>query len=360
MFKIGIIGLAQAGKTTLFRILTRAQGAGPAAGKTELRVGVVRVPDSRLDRLSEIYRPKKTIHATIECVDTPGSVIDLARSGAAAATLREFDALAHVVRAFGDESTSPLSGEANLQKDIENVELELMLSDLAIIEKRLERLEKDVKKQRNPNLERELHTLNAVKSALENQTPLRELALTPEERQLIRGFAFLSAKPVLYVFNLSEEDAARVDAAEALAAEAGLRPRAQTEATAICGKVEAEVAELDPVEAEEFLASYGLRESAVSRLIRACYHLLGLLSFFTVGEDECRAWTIRRGTTALEAAGEIHSDIQRGFIRAEVIAYDDLVAAGGFAEARSRGRLRLEGKEYVIRDGEVVHFRHAG
>ena len=359
MLRIGIVGLAQVGKTTLFEILTRAHAAGHGGGKAEAHVGVVRVPDARLDRLAEMYRPQKTIHATVEYLDTPGSIIDLTRAGVQSQSLRELHALAHVVRAFGDQSIAA-EGAVKPSRDIENVELELILSDLAVAEKRLERLEKDVKKQKNAALEKEFQVLKVCKSSLEKQIPLRDAALTAEDERVIRGFTFLSLKPMLYVLNLGEKDVGRANAAEQLARQAGLKPRPHTALAAICGKVEAELAELNDSEAAEFLASYGLEESAIFRLIRASYQLLGLISFFTVGDDECRAWTIRAGTSALEAAGEIHTDLQRGFIRAEVVKVDDLLAAGGFAEARARAQLRLEGKDYIVHDGEVVHIRHSG
>jgi hypothetical protein len=322
-------------------------------------VGVVRVPDARLDRLAEMYHPQKTIHATVEYLDTPGSIIDLTRAGVQSQSLRELNALAHVVRAFGDQSIAA-EGAVNPSRDIENVELELILSDLAVAEKRLERLEKDVKKQKNAALEKEFQVLKVCKSSLEKQIPLRDAGLNAEDERVIRGFTFLSLKPMLYVLNLGEKDVGRANAAEQFAQQAGLKQRPHTALAAICGKVEAELAELNESEAAEFLASYGLEESAIFRLIRASYQLLGLISFFTVGEDECRAWTIRAGTSALEAAGEIHTDLQRGFIRAEVVKVDDLLAAGGFAEARARAQLRLEGKDYIVHDGEVVHIRHSG
>ena len=359
MLRIGIVGLAQVGKTTLFEILTRAHAAGQGGGKAEARVGVVRVPDARLDRLAAMFQPQKTIHATVEYLDTPGSIIDLTRAGVQSQSLRELNALAHVVRAFGDPSIAA-EGAVNPSRDIENVELELILSDLAVAEKRLERLEKDVKKQKNAALEKEFQVLKVCKSSLEKQIPLRDAGLNAEDERVIRGFTFLSLKPMLYVLNLGEKDVGRANAAEQFAQQAGLKPRPHTALAAICGKVEAELAELNDSEAAEFLASYGLEESAIFRLIRASYQLLGLISFFTVGEDECRAWTIRAGTSALEAAGEIHTDLQRGFIRAEVVKVDDLLAAGGFAEARARAQLRLEGKDYIVHDGEVVHIRHSG
>ncbi|MHB8653975.1 MAG: redox-regulated ATPase YchF [Terriglobia bacterium] len=351
MLRIGIVGLAQVGKTTLFRILTHAHGSGLSSGKQEAHVGVVRVPDPRLDRLTEIYHPLKTVYANIEYVDTPGSVIEIARTGLQMASLREMDALAHVVRVFGDASP---------QADIENVELELILSDLTVVEKRLARLEKDLKKQKIPALEKEFQVLQTSKAALEKQTPLREVVRSAEEERIVRGFTFLSSKPMLYVLNLGENDVARANAADEFAAGAGLKQRPRTAVTAVCGQVEAELAELSDAEAGEFLASYGLKESGAARLIRSSYHLLGLICFFTVGEDECRAWTIRSGSTALEAAGEIHSDLQKGFIRAEVVKYEDLISTGSLAEARTRALLKLEGKEYVVNDGEVVHFRHSG
>jgi ribosome-binding ATPase len=355
LLKAGIIGLSQAGKTTLFRIMTRAHGAGFAPGKPEARVGVVSVPDPRLDRLSAMFNPRKTVPATVEYVDTPGSIIDLLRAGPQSSALREVQALVHVVR-FSRSEGATLSPA----RDLENVELELILSDLAVAEKRLERLEKDVKKKKDPSLEQELHVLQFCKASLEKQQPLRELVLEPEQERTIRGFTFLSQKPVLYVLNLDEKDAARTEAVDGFAASAGVQQRSRTAVTAVCGSVESELAELSEQEAAEFMASFGLKESAIARVIRSTYQLLGLISFFTVGEDECRAWTIRSGATAWEASGEIHSDIQHGFIRAETVGYEDLIASGSLGEARTRGRLRLEGKDYVVKDGEVVHFRHSG
>jgi len=358
VLKLGIVGLGQVGKTTLFRILTHAHGSGLASGRPEAHLGVVHVPDTRLDRLVKMYPGRKTVYASVEYVDSPGSVIDLLRTGVQTANLREMDALAHVVRTFEEEALPLPDGSVNPQRDIENVELEMILSDLAVIEKRLERLERDLKKQKSPALEKEHHVLLTCKAALEKQTPLREVALGAEEA-MVRGFTFLSLKPMLYVLNLGEKDAVRANAADEFAAQAGLKQRPKTSVAAVSGKIEAELAELSDAEAAEFLESYGLKESAIFRLIRVSYQLLGVISFFTVGENECRAWTIRSGATAWEAAGEVHSDFQKGFIRAEVVKFEDLIAAGGLAEARNRGVLKLEGKEYVLHDGEVVYIRHA-
>lgn len=360
MLKIGIVGLAQVGKTTLFRTLTHAHGTGLGSGRPEAHVGVVHVPDPRLDRLAEMIHPQRKVYASVEYVDTPGSVIDLARTGAQTAALREMDALAHVVRAFQDEAIPHPSGSIDPRRDIENVELELVLSDLGSVEKRLERLDKDLKKQKNPALEKERHVLEVCKEALEKQVPLRELSLAPEDERMIRGFTFLSSKPMLYMLNLGEDDAGKTDATDQYAAELELKQRPKTTVTAICGKIESELAELSDEEAGEFLASYGLKESAIARVVRSSYHLLGMISFFTTDGGECRAWTIRAATTAVEAAGEVHTDLQKGFIRAEVVPFEELSAAGSMAEARHRGTVKVEGKEYVLHDGEVVHFRHSG
>ncbi len=357
--KIGIVGLSQVGKSTLFRILTHARTGSVGPGKWGTNVAAVHVPDPRLDRLEEVFRRGKTVHATLEFLDTPGSLIELARAGVQSAALRELDALAHVLRVFEDASTPGGSADPSaVADDLQNVELELVLSDLAVVEKRMERLEKDLKKQKATALELELEVLRRARAALEAETPLREMTWSTEEDRAVRGFAFLSAKPVVYVLNVGEKNAALTGSPEKLAATAGVSVPPKTALAAICGKVEAELTELNDTEAAEFLESYGMKESATVRLIRSSYALLGLSSFFTIGEGECRAWTVRAGTTALEAAGEVHTDFQKGFVRAEVVSFEDLVAAGGLAEARARGTLKVVGREYVLHDGEVVYFRH--
>ena len=251
MLRIGIVGLPQTGKTTLFQILTRAHGSGIGSGRQEARVGVVRVPDPRLDRLIEMFKPQKNVYATIEYIDMPGSVIELARTGVQSQALRELDALVHVVRAFEDDSVPMEEDTVDPKRDIENVELELILSDLAVVEKRLERLDKDIKKQKNPALEKEFQVLKVCKVALDKQTPLREVDLGGEDSKVIRGYTFLSLKPMLYVLNLGEGDAAKANLADQFAAQAGLKQRLRTGVSAICGKVEAELAEMSDADAAE-------------------------------------------------------------------------------------------------------------
>jgi hypothetical protein len=358
--KTGIIGLPQVGKTSLFRILTRVN-VDDRGYSREAHLGVAKVPDDRLDRLAAQYNPKKLIHATVEYADVAAIGQEALKETAFLASLRTVDALIHVLRAFEDDSI-PHVGAIDPLRDAKSVEFDLMLSDLTQVEKRLERLEKDLKKMRTPDLEKENALLIRCKASLEQETPLREMEMTPEEKKLIRGFMFLSQKPVLYAVNVSESMTLGADL-EAAAAKYGLteiasRPNAG--ATAFCGKVEAELSEMEDEEATEFLASYGLKESGLVRLIRRSYELLGLISFFTVGEDECRAWTVPANSRAQEAAGAIHTDLEKHFIRAETIHWDTLLAAGSEAAARSQGTLRLEGKDYLVQDGDVLHIRHSG
>ena len=357
--KTGIIGLPQVGKTSLFKILTKAKLE--EHGHSLEHIGVARVPDERLDKLSALYSPKKTTYASVEFVDVAAIGKEALKETAFLASLRQVDALIHVLRAFEEESI-PHVGHIDPLRDIKNVEFDLMISDLAQVEKRLERVEKDLKKQRTGELDREHALLLRSKAALEKELPLRELEMTPEEKKLIKGFMFLSQKPILYAVNISESTTLGDDLEAAVSRfkldDIAHRPNAG--ATAICGKVEAELAEMDDEEAAEFLASYGLRESGLVRLIHKSYELLGLISFFTTGEDECRAWTVPVGFKAPQAAGAIHTDLEHHFIRAETIRWDNLLAAGSEAAARAKGTLRLEGKEYVVQDGDVVHIRHSG
>jgi len=358
--KSGIIGLPQVGKSSLFQILTKAH-VPEHANPREAHLGVAKVPDERLDKLSALFNPKKTVHASVEYVDVAAVGQEALKEAAYANTLRNVDSLVHVVRAFENDAV-PHVGEIDPLRDIRNVEFDLMVSDLGQIEKRLERLEKDLKKMRSPELQAENDVLQRAKKWLESEKPLREMAMSAPEEKAIRGFMFLSQKPILYVLNISESADLGKDLEAAVEKfdlkEVASRPNAG--ATAICGKVEAELAEMPDADAADFLASYNLRESGLARLIRKTYELLGLISFFTVGEDECRAWTIKRGTHAVAAAGAIHSDLEKHFIRAETIHWDQLLEAGSEANARAKGTLRLEGKDYVVKDGDVMHIRHSG
>ena len=360
--KTGIIGLPQVGKSSLFRILTKAPISDQGhANPREAHVGVAKVPDERLDKLAALYDPKKLTHAAVEYVDVGAIGQDALKETAFLSHLRNVDALAHVVRAFDDPSI-PHVGPVDPLRDIKNVEFDMMVSDLGQIEKRLERVEKDLKKMRTADLEKEFELLKRAKAQIESERPLREMEMTPEDKKRLRGFMFLSEKPILYVLNVSESTELGQELEDAVnqhgLTEVAARPNAG--ATAICGKVEAELAEMSEEDAAEFLGSYGLTESGLSRLIRTTYGLLGLISFFTAGEDECRAWTIPVNTRAAEAAGAIHSDLQKHFIRAETIRWDQLLAAGSEANARAKGVLRLEGKDYVVQDGDVMHVRHSG
>ncbi len=360
--KTGIIGLPQVGKTSLFRILTKANLSEQAySNPREAHVGVAKVPDERLDKLADLYSPKKLTHASVEYVDVGAIGQDALKETAYIGHLRNVDALIHVVRAFEDDSI-PHVGAIDPLRDIKNVEFDLMVSDLGQIEKRLERLEKDLKKMRSPDLEKENELMIKAKAHLETEKPLREMEMTPEDKKRLRGFMFLSEKPMLYVLNIGESTELGKDLEAAVAKYnlTGVAARLNAGASAICGKVEAELSEMSDEDAAEFLGSYGLTESGLSRLIRTSYRLLGLISFFTAGEDECRAWTIPVNTRAVNAAGAIHSDLERHFIRAETIRWDQLLEAGSEANARAKGTLRLEGKDYIVQDGDVMHIRHSG
>jgi len=360
--KTGIIGLPQVGKTSLFRILTKANLSEHAfSNPREAHVGVAKVPDERLDKLAVLYNPKKLTHASVEYVDVGAIGQEALKETAYIGHLRQVDALIHVLRAFENDAI-PHAGPIDPLRDVKNVEFDLMVSDLGQIEKRLERLEKDLKKMKTPELEKENELLIKAKAHLETEKPLREMEMTSEDKKRIRGFMFLSEKPMLYVVNISERAELGQDLEEAVAKYmlSEVAARKNAEASAICGKVEAELTEMSDEDAAEFLSSYGLKESGLSRLIRKSYHLLGLISFFTAGEDECRAWTIPLHTRAQNAAGAIHTDLEKHFIRAETIRWDQLLEAGSEANARAKGTLRLEGKDYIVQDGDVMHIRHSG
>lgn len=365
--RVGIVGLPQVGKTTIFNLLTRGDvDLSSWGGKSEAHIGVAEVPDARLDELTRVFRPRKTVYATVEYVDLPG----LARGEGKAAlqgqardmsayltNLKNVDALLHVVRAFEDPALPHPEGSVDPARDIGLFELEMIFSDLAVVEKRLERLAKDLKKAKSAELELEHSVLLRFRAALEREQPLRELELSADEEKRVKGFTFLSAKPVLQLLNLGDEDAAKV---RRVIEEYGLQEKAarpNVRVTAVCGKIEAEIATLPPEDARPFMADLGLGESGLARVIQESYALLGLVSFFTAGEPEVRAWTIPRNTTAQRAAGVIHTDIEKGFIKAEVVSYPDLVQLGSFQAAKNKGVLRLEGKDYPVQEDDVILFR---
>jgi len=358
MLRAGLIGLPHSGKTTLFQLLTSAREAPRTHGKAEANVGVSRVPDERLDQLTALFQPKKRVPATVEFADMAAGRGD-AKALLDVVAYRNADALLHVVRAFRDPAVPHPQSTIDVVRDARTIEDELILADLGVVERRLERLEKDLKKTPTPELKHEQEILLRGRATLEAGRALRTLGLSTDEARRLRGFQFLSAKPLLVVINLDEADVATAGDLSGLP---GLQPfLAETQSAVVgtCAKIELEIAQLDPADAAAFMADLGLRQSGLDRVIRAAYDLLGYMSFFTVGEDECRAWSIPRGTPAQEAAGAIHSDIQRGFIRAEVVHCDQLLARGSLAACRDHGELRLEGKEYVVLDGDVINFRHA-
>ncbi len=361
MLRAALIGLPSSGKTTLFQLMTSIHEA--PRGKGDVNIGISKVPDQRLDKLTAMYNPKKRVPATVEFTD----IVAAARGGAQAlvdvAGYKNADALVHVVRAFRDPAVAHPSGSIDPARDAQTMEDELILADLGVAERRLERIEKDLKRGKSAELEKERDLVQRCKDALEHGTPLRALQLAGDDLKRLRGFQFLSAKPLLLVINLDENDVADVGDDIARAAErAGLTAflaHASTRAVALCTKIELEISQLEAADAKAFLSDLGLTESGLDRVIRTSYDLLGYISFFTVGEDECRAWSIARATPAQQAAGEIHTDIQRGFIRAEVVAYDVLIARGSMAACREHGEVRLEGKEYIVEDGDIINFRHA-
>ena len=353
--KIGLVGLPKSGKTSLFNLLTGQSVATSSFGASrgEMHVGVARVPDPRVDRLTALFTPKKTTFASFEVVDLAG-ITKGERGGLDAKEFRNADALLHVVRAFPDATGAPPSPRA----DIADLETELILADLEVVERRLERLEASLKKKPNPLEQKEQAVLQRLKPELEGETPLRAVPLSDDEAKLIRGFTFLSQKPILHCLNLDEKEVARGATVVESFGLGGLAGRPGTRFGWVSVIIEAEVAQLAGEEQAAFLADLGLAEPAIRRVLTDCYALLGLISFFTVGDDEVRAWPVPRGTRAQDAAGAIHSDIARGFIRAEVVGYEELLAAeGSMATVRERGQFRLEGKEYVVEDGEICHFR---
>ena len=358
----GIIGLALSGKTTVFDAITGGHvptGTYEAGGP---HVGVVKIPDERLDRLAERFQPKKATHADSRFLDFPGAVFarGFGRGGGAGealAALGKTDALVHVVRAFRSERVPHPEGSVDPHRDIGTMDMELAFADLAFLEKRLERLDTAVRSARageREQGERELALLRRLKSGLEAETPLRVQQASAEERRAIANYDLLTAKPELLLLNLDEADVGR---AEELVGEfRGRWGGPGRDVTWLCAELEMELGELPPEEAAEMRASYGLDETGRETVIRACFDLLGLMSFFTVNPEEARAWTAPRGATAVHAAGKVHSDMERGFVRAEVLTWQELLEHGSLAEARKHGVLRVEGREYPVQDGDVIHI----
>ncbi|NOY23223.1 MAG: redox-regulated ATPase YchF [Acidobacteria bacterium] len=353
--KIGIIGLKQSGKTTIFNALTgQAAQTGYGANKLEVNMGTVQVPDQRLDKLTEIFIPKRQVNAVVEYVDVAGVEGEKAVDPALLNQIKVTDALLVVIRAFESDAVVHPFGSVDPIRDFQSLMDEFLLSDQAIAETRISRIEKVVKSNKNAPEKKEYDLLQRIIAHLEEMKPLREMELKDEERKLIRGFQFLTQKPILLVFNTGEGDEASELLSRFREASAGMK---HIDAIAVSGEIEMEVSQLSPDEQPMFMEDLGLEALAKDRVIQASYSLLGYISFFTAGEDECRAWTIRNGTVARKAAGEIHSDIERGFIRAEVVHYDDFIALGTMAKCKEEGKLRLEGKEYVVRDGDIINFR---
>ncbi|MBM3754112.1 MAG: redox-regulated ATPase YchF [Acidobacteria bacterium] len=356
--KTAILGLPMTGKTSLFTILTGVHE--PArVGQMDARVGVAKVPDPRLDALAKIFEPPKVTYATVEYLDFPSISKEALANASYLAGLRVADSIAHVLRVFTDETVPHEKGSVDPLRDAADVEVELILSDLVVIEKRMERLEKDRKKQKSPELDHEFDILTRCKQALEADQPIRNLEFTADEEKRIRGFQFLSQKPMLYVLNVGDTDASRLHEVEGEFRKGPLGQSRNTAITGICGKVEAELAELGPEEAAEFMKDYGIVESGLHRIITATYSLLGLMSFLTAGDTECRAWTVPINSKAPVAAGAIHSDFEKKFIRAEVVNWQLLVDHNGYGALRDKGLLRLEGKEYIVKDGDVLVIRHS-
>ncbi len=350
--RLGIIGLPQTGKTTVFNALTRGDlPVTTSGGRFEVHTAIVDVPDPRVDQLSAMFKPKKTIYAKVTYADIAGlEGSKAAISGALLNQLSQMDGFLHVVRCFDDPSVPHPSGSVDPARDMAVMDAELLLNDLISVERRLERLAEERKKgggREKAVIERDIALFERFHQTLMQEIPLRQVEISAEDEKNLAGFGFLTRKPLLVLLNLGEGQAAPEIQYS----------RPHSALAALQGKLEMDIAQLEPEEAALFMAEYGIEELGLNRVIHLSYDLLGQQSFFTVGEDEVRAWTVRRGATALEAAGAIHSDLAKGFIRAEVVTYDDLVTLGGLAEARNKGKLRLEGKEYIVKDGEIVHIR---
>lgn len=357
--KIAIIGLANSGKTTLFNALTgqNLETTIYATVNAEPHLGVVKVPDERIDRLAEIYKPKKITYATVEYVDYIGLTKgDMEQNRKVFDLIKDADAVVHVVRGFSDETVVHPLGSVDPVRDAETLELEMIFGDLDLVDKRLDRMEQNQKRGKKPD-EVEKKILMKCKEVLEQEKPLRDTAFSEDEEKAMRHLQFMSIKPQVVVLNVSEQEIASQATADTLAEIRAKISGNRVRCLSLCGKIEMEIAQLSSDEARAFLDDLGIQEPALNALISVSYDLLGLISFLTCGEDEVRAWTITKGMSAQKAAGRIHSDIERGFIRAEVVSYRDFIEQGGMAGVRDKGQLRLEGKTYEVQDGDIINFR---
>ncbi len=349
---IGIAGLAKSGRTTVFNALTKGKADTAASGP---HIGVAKVPEPRLQMLANMLQPKRVVPAEVRYIDIGGPV--KAISGQLLSELSKTDAVINVVRAFADESIPHPEGSLDVNRDIAATDLELAFSDLAIIERRVGRIEISLKGAKPPerqSLLREQELLTKIKDTLEKDMPIRELGLTADEARTIANYQFLTAKPLLIVVNIGEEQLPQAESLEKELNSRYFQPKCRL--ITLCGKLEMELTQLDDSDAERFRAEFGMKESGLDRTIKASYELLGLISFFSIASGEVKVWSIQDGTNTVKAAGKIHSDMERGFIRAEVIGYDDLMKCGSLAEARKKGLLRLEGKNYIVKDGDVITF----